>query len=325
MTATVLVIGGAVLDGKVATRAAPILHTSNPAVSSWTPGGVGRNIAESLARLGSRVELVAPVGADAAGELILQHATACGIGMAHMIPSPGPTGLYLAVLDSAGDLLIGCSDMSATDSLTVADLDHVPALMSECALIVIDANLPAAVLAWLLQEAASRQVRVMIEPVSVAKSQHVREAFAPQTPVFAITPNVDELAALVGRTVVDLPEALARACTALHDRGCAVVWVSRGTWGSLLSVWSADGGQVVHTLSAPRAQVIDVTGAGDSLTAGFVHLLVAGAEPLAAASFGHAVAALTVESAQTVNPHLTVDLTLSRLASAPPVVQDVPL
>ena len=60
----VVVVGGAVLDQKLRTRDAPVLGTSNPGVSEAGVGGVGRNIAENLARLGTSTVLVAPVGDD---------------------------------------------------------------------------------------------------------------------------------------------------------------------------------------------------------------------------------------------------------------------
>ncbi|MEZ5220286.1 MAG: PfkB family carbohydrate kinase [Ilumatobacteraceae bacterium] len=48
------VIGGANIDMKAQSRARAATHTSNPGRTSMTPGGVGRNIAENLARLGDR-------------------------------------------------------------------------------------------------------------------------------------------------------------------------------------------------------------------------------------------------------------------------------
>ena len=67
---SVLVVGGAVLDTKVRTAAAPVLGTSNPGTASATVGGVGRNIAENLARLGRPTVLVAAVGDDPAGDTV---------------------------------------------------------------------------------------------------------------------------------------------------------------------------------------------------------------------------------------------------------------
>ena len=53
------------------------------------------------------------------------------------------------------------------------------------------------------------------------------------------------------------------------------------------------------------AEVVDVTGAGDAMLAAFCHALLDGAEPAAAAAYGHAAAALTIASPHTVRPDLT--------------------
>jgi pseudouridine kinase len=94
---------------------------------------------------------------------------------------------------------------------------------------------------------------------------------------------------------------LLQAAADLHDRGVQHVWVRLGERGSLLS--TRDAG---HTfLSAPPTEVRDVTGAGDAMLAAFVHALLRGTDPVDAARFGHAAAALTVASAATVRPDLT--------------------
>ena len=60
-------------------------------------------------------------------------------------------------------------------------------------------------------------------------------------------------------------------------------------------------------------EVLDVTGAGDAMLAGFCHALLAGATPVEAAAYGHAAAALTIASPHTVRPDLTDALVRSLL------------
>ena len=64
---SVLVVGGAVLDAKVRIAVRPVMGSSNPGTSTSTVGGVGRNIAENLARLGTPTNLVTAVGGRPAG------------------------------------------------------------------------------------------------------------------------------------------------------------------------------------------------------------------------------------------------------------------
>ena len=143
-----VVVGGAAVDVKARSRAPARLQTSNPGTITRTAGGVGRNIAEGLARLGSRVHLVAAIGSDPAGDALLEETARAGVDVAHVVRSPHATGSYLAVLDSDGELVAGVSDFAATDSLTVAQIAGARDLIAGAAVVVLDGNLPAAVVVW---------------------------------------------------------------------------------------------------------------------------------------------------------------------------------
>lgn len=311
--AAVVVVGGAIMDIKA--RSTDVLDpgTSNPGRVATNPGGVGRNMAENLARLGTPTHLVAALGDDAFGEGLLTHTRDAGVHVDHVVLGRLPTGTYLAVLDHEGDLSVAVSDMSATDALTVADLDGVRALVQHCELLVVDGNIPVEVTAWLLESARASDVAVVLEPVSVVKARRMATVLGPDRPVLAITPNIDELAALVGHDVPSSVAGLSRAAAELHERGVEHVWVRRGARGSLLSSRTPDGAPAVSTNTMVSTDVVDVTGAGDSMTAGFVHALLEGRDAVDAAAYGQATAALTTESVSTVRPDLTSALVTERL------------
>ncbi|MCC6496531.1 MAG: carbohydrate kinase family protein [Propionibacteriaceae bacterium] len=296
-----VVVGGAAWDIKARSIAVARLHTSNPGSVTQTPGGVGRNIAEGIARLGGRVHLVAAVGADAGGRDLVARTAEAGVYVDQVVTSPHPTGSYLAALDNDGELVIGVSDLAATDAMDVAALARSQELIARAEVVVIDGNIAAEAAAWVLAVAATAGARVVLEPVSVVKAARMAAVLAPELPVYAITPNVDELSALIGRPVANTVEGVADAAAELHRRGVQHVWVSRGSAGSLLV--SKD--EVVGIDAIP-AEVRDVTGAGDAMTAGFVHGLLAGESPATAARHGHLAAALTVASSHTVPPDLGV-------------------
>lgn len=313
--AAVVVVGGAVMDVKARSAEPLDPETSNPGQVATDPGGVGRNIAENLARLGTPTHLVAAVGNDSFGEELLTHTRSAGVRLDHVITSARPTGTYLAVLDHVGDLSVAVSDMSATDTLTVADIEPVRSLIQHCDLLVVDGNIPLEVARWLCDVARDGDVPVVIEPVSVVKARRLRPLLAPDRPILSVTPNIDELAALVDHDVADTVPAITRAAAELHELGVTHVWVRRGARGSLLSSAAADdqGRPTVTTNTTVSRGVVDVTGAGDSMTAGFVHALLRDGDPAGAAAFGQATAALTTESAHTVRPDLTHALVTGRL------------
>ena len=284
MVGTVLVVGGANVDVKAHSHRPLAARTSNPGTVSRSPGGVGRNVAENLARLGTPVSLVTAVGADPEGAWLLTETAAAGVSVLNAVRVGASTGSYVAVLDADGELVAGVSDMAAVDALTP---DLVPGrLVAEAALVVVDGNLSVETVAHVLDAAAAAGVRVMLEPVSVAKAARLAPLLGPERPLFTLTPNQDEL------------EALGSA-EQLHRRGAEVVWVRRGAAGSLLS--TVDG---EVALPAPDVEPVDVTGAGDAMLAAYCHKILAGAGVEEAARYGHEAAALTVASPHTVRPDL---------------------
>jgi len=140
----VLVIGAALLDVHARSRANVVHGTSNPARMMSTPGGVGRNIAENLARLGTRVSLVALVGPDDAGDRVLRETAEAGVDVSLVMTGPEPTGTYLAVLDRDGELVIALSDLTGTEGLTPERLSAVASAIEEAPYVVVDGNPPLA-------------------------------------------------------------------------------------------------------------------------------------------------------------------------------------
>lgn len=297
-----VVIGGANLDIKARSTSPATSETSNPGRGSLTPGGVARNIAENIARLGERVHLISVVGRDAMGDDLLGHTAAAGVGVEHVVRTDTPTGTYTAVLDADGELIIAIADMEAIAELGPAQLDDARDVIATAAVLVVDGNLRRDTLDHALDLAHGRTV---FEPVSVPKAAALRGAVDAR--VYAVTPNRDELAALTDAPTRTDPQ-LRSAARVLHDRGVELVWVRLGERGSLLS--TPDD---IVELPAVATAVEDVTGAGDSMAGAFCHGLLQGASPEAAARLGHAAAALTIASAHTVRPDLTPRLLRSAL------------
>jgi pseudouridine kinase len=307
-SATVVVVGGANVDIKAHSAKRALPRSSNPGSAVTSLGGVGRNIAENLARLRDRTHLVTAVGRDTFGEQVVAGTRSAGVLVDHVITLDGSTGTYLAVIDADGELLVAVADMQVADRLTVEHLLPVRDLLRQTDLLVVDGNIPHDPMAWLLDEAADAGIRVVVDPVSVAKAHRLAGVLSPRRPVLAITPNHDELAALAGSSVSSTRAGILGAAQLLHARGVQHVWVRQGTRGSLLCSRGEDGLPTATTLSAPVAGVVDVTGAGDAMTAAFVHALLRGEPPEDAARLGQVAAALTVESQHAVRPDLTENL-----------------
>lgn len=295
-------VGGINLDTLARVLEPVVPATSNPGRTVTAPGGVGRNVAENLARLGSPVRLAGAVGCDHAGDLLLGGLADLGVDASRVRRRTDlATGTYTATLDADGSLVVGVADMAATDSVSPDDLDAD--LLDGASWLVLDGNLRTGTVAHCLGLAAAAGVPVALDPVGVAKAARLAGAV---THLHTFTPNAAELAAWAGTD--DQDAAIARA----HDAGVRVLWLRAGPDGSTLH----RAGQDPVTVALPPAPVVDVTGAGDAMLAAYVHRLRADPDSsvVDAAWFATAAAWLTVGCASAVHPDLTEALVASTLS-----------
>lgn len=276
----VTVFGSVVADTRLVTEAPARPGTSNPATSRERSGGVGRNVAMALARMGLAIRLSSRVGEDAAGQALVDELRAAGIDTGGIESSARhPTARYWAVLEPSGELVIGLADMAVFAEHGAAAVEQVAA--RPAAAWFIDCNLPAATLALLLDH-PKRPALVAADTVSAAKALRLRGHLARLDLLFT---NAAEAAALVGPGP---PAELARRLVA---QGVGAVVLGQGAAGLVLA--DATG---VHALDALAVPVVDVTGAGDALAAGVLAARLAGLELAAACRIGRLAAALAVGS-----------------------------
>ena len=293
--AKVVVIGGANADIKGRAGSAIIAMTSNPGEVTVSPGGVGRNIAENLARLGVETSLSCFVGDDANGRLIRDACGGAGVDTEMIETAAAPTGVYLAVLDEAGEMTVAINDMRAAEQMTVDYLQARAQRFAAADMLVADCNIPLSCLAWLCHFAKEIHVPLLIEPISVAKGRKIL-AFTRAPPAFAVTPNLQQLEALTAET--NTMTAIAK----LHRLGFANIVVHAGREGAFVS----DGVDAPRRIPPfPIDTIADVTGAGDAAVAGLILGLVTGHNLSAAAKLGQAAAAIKLGSRNSVAGGMT--------------------
>lgn len=262
----VLVIGGMNMDVLGMPDAAFHPGDSLPGKVRLRPGGVGRNIASALRRLGAEVELMTALGDDAFSRALESSCAKEGIGLRHMVRVAGTSCIYMAMHDHLGDMVAAVSDMQAMQSLSP---DRVLALKPDAyAACVLDANLSREV----LQAAAHLQAPLVADPVSQCKADRLLPILHRLT---ALKPNLAEARHLTG---LDDPEQAAKA---LMAKGVKQVFVSMGSRG----LYACAQGYAEH-LSPAVASTHPATGAGDAMTAGIAYAVAAGLPPGEAARLG---------------------------------------
>jgi pseudouridine kinase len=299
-TPFVLVIGAASIDTKGRAGHPLQTGTSTPGAIRMSVGGVGRNVAENLARLGERVVLLTAVGDDQSGQLIMEQAQAHGIDVSQMLVSREyRTASYLALLDETGDLVMSIDDMKINQKLiTPQYLYRRRRFFRDAQLVVLDANLSAAALRTLFRLAAQYRKMVCADPTTAMLAPRLCPHL---TTITLITPNAREAEALCGVQVQDRDSALT-AARRLREMGVQIAIVTLGASGAVYATSEESG----H-LPAVQTEVVDLTGAGDALTAAVVFGLVNDVPIAEAVRLGISAAALTLQCRDTVCPTLSLE------------------
>ena len=251
-------IGAANIDRKLSANGPLRMGTSNPARQYESFGGVARNVAENLARLGAEVSLVTAVGDDMAGTALVAHGRSIGIDMRAAVLAGTSSGTYTAVLDAAGEMALAMADMALYERMTPEMvLESVPA----ADLVVADLNLP--------RETVTALIGAVRPLVLVAVSEpKMTRLPADLHGLRLLILNAGELGARLGRNVSGDAQ-VAAACREVLAQGAQDVVVTAGARG----IWFTAQDTVTH-LDALPVEVVDVTGAGDAFAAAVCWALV---------------------------------------------------
>jgi sugar/nucleoside kinase (ribokinase family) len=303
---SVTVFGGATLDRVAQSSAPPVMGASNPGTVRRIPGGVGLNVAMVLARLGVPTRLVARVGTDIDGNTVTDAARTAGVDTSGVTVSPDtPTAGYHAVLDDAGGLIIGIADMKICDEMVPATLGPAAGASGERDFWIVDANLPVATLAFLVEEASASRRDIAALTVSPAKAVKLVPVLDRLSYLIA---NRREAAALLGQDANEPGATVARLATELAARRSGRVVVTNGAE----PLAAANAGEV-RSYAPLKVDVTGVNGAGDSFAAGVVSGLWHNIGLNDAIRFGLAAAALTLESGSVLQARFSEDAIAERM------------
>ena len=297
----IVCLGAANLDRKLRSLATLKMGTSNPARQDESFGGVARNIAENLARLGTPVSLITAIGDDSSGKALLAHAEAAGIDTRGSLHLAGAcSGTYTAVLDDHGEMMLALADMALYEQVTAAFVASRQPQRAAAALTVADMNLPQETLRLLLDDALREAVPLVLVAVSQPKMSNLPQNLRG---LRLLILNQGELETRIGAPLASDADFLA-AFRTLRAQGVQDIIVTRGGSGVVYTV-----GEALAHLDAPNAQIVDVTGAGDAFSAGVCWSLFQGSEDMAlACRRGLQLSAMTLECEETVCPYLTSDV-----------------
>lgn len=291
-------VGGANIDYMFTAKAELQRGTSNPVTSQTYYGGVARNVAENLSHWTSDVYLHTVVGSDPAGRRMLQTLQQAGVNIDHCLTLDSEhTAQYYAVLEATGELDIAYADMKIYDRIPKTAFLKACEPWKKQTIIFIDTNLPADIIAELIQRQKQNDAWICIDPVSVQKASKLPTNL---DAVFLMKPNQYELAALTGMTIQNKKDC-ENAGRQLLQRGVKNIVISLGEAGYVI----VNDEIISHHHAQPIKRLLDVNGAGDAFFAGLLFGLQQNTTLTDACEMGAIAAAHTIQSPYTVSPNIT--------------------
>ena len=166
---------------------------------------------------------------------------------------------------------------------------------------MLDTNLSAESIRYLGEHCTAP---LFADPVSAAKAGKLEPILGR---LHTLKPNRMEAELLSGVTVTD-EASLYRAADTLLAAGLQRVFISLGVDGVL----AADRERKIHLHNLP-ARMVNTTGCGDAFMAAVARAFLDGADLETAAKRGLAASAIAMESADTINPAMSLTAVAERI------------
>ncbi|MEV5382165.1 ribokinase [Streptomyces sp. NPDC052721] len=244
------------------------------------PGGKGANQAVAAARLGAATALLARVGDDGHGRLLLDSLRAAGADTVGVLVGGAPTGVALITVDPSGDNSIVVSP-GANSRLLPADVRAAAGVLRASRVVSAQLEIPLETVVEVVRNLAPG-TRFVLNPSPPRELP--AEVLAACDPLVL---NEHEARVVLGDSCAsDAPEDWARLLLAEGPRS---VVVTLGAQGALV----ADGSRVTRVPSV-KVDAVDTTGAGDAFTAALAWKLGSGADLADAAAYAARVGAAAV-------------------------------
>ena len=289
------VVGTVFVDCKGFAAAKYVPLGRNVGSVRFVHGGVGRNVAENIARLGLPVSLVSSVdkgsiGADVVGRLgavgvdttFLAELDECGMGM------------WLAVMDEQGELAGSISQMPNLQGMAEMIDQRGADLMERSTHIALELDLNETITKQMLRLAHEKKRPVYGLPGNL---EVILEAPEVLNGLACFICNHIEAGRLCGTEFYeeDLQGVLDRLPAFARERNLQAVVVTLGASGC--AFFDAVSGEL-GVQPAMKVDVVDTCGAGDAFFSGTLAGLARGESLAQAVVTGTRVAACTIQSAE---------------------------
>lgn len=273
-------------------------YNSNPGKIRISFGGVCRNIAENLSKVGVATKFISILGEDENGKCMLEHSRKIGYDMEDsLILKHGTTPTYMAILDENGEMVSAVADMKSIDKINFKFIHSKGSIIEKSEYTVLDSD-NAEILEYILKNFKDK-TKFILDPVSAEKAKNIRYLIKY---FHTIKPNIHEAEILAGFKIESI-EDLKKAGEYFISLGIQNVFISLDAEGIYYKNRFEEG-----KIKAHKVTVKNVTGAGDAFVAGIAYGYMNKLSLKETVKFAIAMANLTIAHENTINPNLTYDI-----------------
>lgn len=263
-------------------------------------GGVCRNIAENLARVGVNTQFISTLGDDENGKSILEHSRKLGYNMENSLFLEGEsTPTYLAILNHQGEMESAVVDMESLNKMDEAFVDGKHEVFENAEYTIVDSDNPI-LLEYILKKYQGKS-KFILDPVSAKKAKKIRHLVKY---FHTIKPNRFETEALCGFKI-ETNDDLKKAGRFFIEQGVKNVFISLDADGIYYITSEGEEGTLACCESI---NVKNVTGAGDSFVAGIGYGYMNNLNIKDTLKYSVAMSIITITHEETINPNMNHEL-----------------
>ena len=263
-------------------------------------GGVCRNIAENLARVGVNTQFISTLGDDENGKSILEHSRKLGYNMENSLFLEGEsTPTYLAILNHQGEMESAVVDMESLNKMDEVFVDGKHEVFENAEYTIVDSDNPV-LLEYILKKYQGKS-KFILDPVSAKKARKIRHLIKY---FHTIKPNRFETEALCGFKI-ETNDDLRKAGKFFIEQGVKNVFISLDADG--IYYITSEGEEGTLACCEP-IDVKNVTGAGDSFVAGIGYGYMNNLNIKDTIKYAVAMSIITITHEETINPKMSHEL-----------------
>jgi pseudouridine kinase len=256
----ILIIGAQNTDIFSKTNNDLIIGDSNPSKINISFGGVGRNIAVNLSRLGHNIHFLSVFGDDLFSQNARQNLKEIGINIEQSLFLKNQNNsIFLGVLNKDNNLHLGLSDMGIIEHLNPEFFKSKKDYIEGFDMLVIDNNLCTKAIEYLLQQYESKTI--IMDAVSAQKAPKLLP-YLHQISLLKV--NLLELHELSKASSIE------EQLNDLHDRGAQSIILTQQDKEVILSRKENSISQTPQKTDS----IINSSGAGDAFLSGFIHGMI---------------------------------------------------